>query len=206
MLLEEFFGAVCGSRGGCGVGVPGLSEEWLVRNCAPTLAGLKTGSLFSCPCPRREALVQELRGLNHQLQGKGLRIVPLRLSTGRALVYLYRPRRLQLDMGHALARQLLRERGYDPEDSGRCVVQLMRRLRAGEEFPHEIGLFLGYPPEDVRGFIVHRAQDCKCVGCWKVYGDVEAARQQFSQFEKCTRIYCQQWRRGKDIRQLAVAG
>ena len=101
---------------------------------------------------------------------------------------------------------MLRERGYDPEDSGRCVVQLMRRLRAGEEFPHEIGLFLGYPPEDVRGFIVHRAQDCKCVGCWKVYGDVEAARQQFSQFEKCTRIYCQQWRRGKDIRQLAVAG
>mgnify|MGYP006917983558 CR=1 FL=1 len=26
-----------------------MSEEQVVRNCAPTLAGLKTGNLFACP-------------------------------------------------------------------------------------------------------------------------------------------------------------
>ena len=26
------------------------------------------------------------------------------------------------------------------------------------EFPHEVGLFLSYPPEDVKGFIDHRAR------------------------------------------------
>ena len=43
------------------------------------------------------------------------------------------------------------------------------------EFPHEVGLFLSYPPEDVKGFIDHRANDFKCAGLWKVYGDEEKA-------------------------------
>ena len=30
------------------------------------------------------------------------------------------------------------------------------------EFPHEVGLFLSYPPEDVKGFIDHRANNFKC--------------------------------------------
>ena len=32
------------------------------------------------------------------------------------------------------------------------------------ELPHEVGLFLSYPPEDVKGFIDHRANDFKCAG------------------------------------------
>ena len=32
------------------------------------------------------------------------------------------------------------------------------------ELPHEVRLFLSYPPEDVKGFIDHRANDFKCAG------------------------------------------
>ena len=34
-----------------------MSEELLIKQCAPTLAGIKTGSLFPCPCDDREALL-----------------------------------------------------------------------------------------------------------------------------------------------------
>lgn len=27
-----------------------MSDDYLIRNCAPTLAGIKTASLFACPC------------------------------------------------------------------------------------------------------------------------------------------------------------
>ena len=33
-----------------------MSEELFVSQCAPTLAGVKTGSLFSCPYETREEL------------------------------------------------------------------------------------------------------------------------------------------------------
>ena len=85
-------------------------------------------------------------------------------------------------------------------------MQLIKRMCADEEFPHEIGLFLGYPPEDVRGFIENGAENCKCVGCWKVYGNVEAAKKTFAKYKKCTDVYSRQQANGKSVERLTVAG
>ena len=73
------------------------------------------------------------------------------------------------------------------------------------ELPHEVRLFLSYPPEDVKGFIDHRANDFKCAGLWKVYGDEEKARSLFEKYRKCTEIYCALWQSGLKLEQLAVA-
>lgn len=155
-----------------------MSEDLLVRHCSPTLAGIKTGNLFSCPCTSRADLTKELCRLNKKLVPKGIRVLPLRVCGGRALIYVYRPHALECDLANQRARALLLKYGYTPENPNCCVVHLMRRLCA-EEFPHEIGLFLSYPPEDVLGFIQNRACNHKCVGCWKVYGDEQAAKNIF---------------------------
>ncbi len=70
-----------------------------------------------------------------------------------------------------VAEKLLKELGYKSDNADLCVVRLINRVRSSAEFPHEIGIFLGYPPEDVRGFIENSAKKCKCNGCWKVYGN-----------------------------------
>ena len=67
----------------------------------------------------------------------------------------------------------------------------MKRIKSGNEFPHEIGLFLGYPPEDVDGFINNGAKGAKYVGTWKVYGDESIAKRTFAQYKnvrKCTKM------------------
>ena len=74
-----------------------------------------------------------------------------------------------------------------------------------KEFPHEVGLFLSYPPEDVKGFIDHRANGFKYAGLWKVYGDEEKARSLFAKYKKCTEIYCALWQSCSKLEQLAVA-
>ena len=81
-------------------------------------------------------------------------------------------------------------------------------FKGGEsgEFPHEVGLFLSHPPENVKGFIAHRANDFKYAGLWKVYGDEQAARNIFEKYEMCSKIYSLQWQQGKSIEQLTVAG
>ena len=38
-----------------------MSEEILIRQGAPTLAGIKAGSLFPCPCEDRKALMTDIR-------------------------------------------------------------------------------------------------------------------------------------------------
>lgn len=181
-----------------------MSEGMLVRHCSPTLAGMKTGSLFSCECPSVEELKGDLRRLNRTLGKKGIRVIPLRRSRKRALIYVYRPSQLRRDLASPQIRSLLDEYGYAGRSPEQCLVLLIRKLRQQEEFPHEIGLFLGYPPEDVRGFIENKAACCKCVGCWKVYGDPQAAQQTFCKFRKCTQVYCRQWEQGRPLERLTV--
>lgn len=183
-----------------------MYEELLIKHCSPTLAGMKTGNLFTCSFSCDTDMKQCVRCWNALLTKKGLRVLPLRFQNGRALIYIYRPAQLSKDLQDNIANRLLRERGYTMETSERCVVQLKKRLDECEEFPHEIGLFLGYPPEDVCGFIENKADSCKYVGCWKVYGDVEAAQKTFAKFKKCTDVYCSQFAKGKSIERLAVAG
>ena len=68
-----------------------------------------------------------------------------------------------------------------------------------------MGLFLSHPPENVKGFIAHRANDFKCAGLWKVYGNEEKARSLFAKYKKCTEIYCTLGQSGLKLEQLAVA-
>ena len=181
-----------------------MSEQQFIRSTAPTLAGIKTGSLFPYRYASRGEAISELRGLNRRLAPKGLRLLPLRMTEDFAMLYLYRPGRLGADLQNRDAAVLLREAGYPEGDETGCIRELRRRLAEHDDFPHEIGLFLSYPPEDVRGFMEHRDCGCKCVGCWKVYGDEKAARRKFAQYRRCTDCYLRRNAQGCTLEHLTV--
>lgn len=183
-----------------------MSEALLIRHCSPTLAGLKTGSMFPASFGSEEEMQRDMQDFNRRFRDKGVRIVPLRYSGGKALLYLYRPGRLKRDLQHETARALLERYGYAPMLPGRCVSCLRQKMQSSDAFPHEVGLFLGYPPEDVRGFIEQGAANYKCVGCWKVYGDEQQARKTFAKYKKCTDAYCRQYAAGQSVEWLIVAG
>ena len=180
-----------------------MSNEMLIRCCAPTMASLKTGNMFSCPFAGKKEMIAELRRLNQILGPKGLRVLPLRWNEDRALVYLYRPKMLEKDLQSDLVAQLLAECGYTCGNPNSCIARLIARLRSERDFPHEVGLFLGYPPEDVDGFM-HRKHACKLSGIWKVYGDAESAARQFARCKRCTEVYLQRYRQGYSLEKLTV--
>lgn len=51
-----------------------------------------------------------------------------------------------------------------------------------ESFPHELGLLLGYPVEDVVGFVENCGQNYLYSGYWKVYGNVQEAKETFARY------------------------
>ena len=176
-----------------------MSDAFLVEHCAPTFAGLKTGNLFRISYADIEAFREELRELNGILKKKGLRAVPVRMTTEFALVYLYRPDFLKRDLGSEEATRLLKSLGYEPQSVNRSVAFLARMMREKEAFPHEVGLFLGYPPEDVLGFMKSSREGVKCVGCWKVYGDEARARAAFWRFQRCREVVEENVQRGRKL-------
>ena len=180
-------------------------EEAVIAHCAPTLAGHKCGSLFSWRKTGGQDLAQELSSVNRLLQPKGVRVRLLKCCPAGALVYVYRPAMLHKRLERTDIADFLHGQGYASLKLSDALATLARHIHCGEEFPHEVGLFLSYPPEDVQGFIDHRAEDFKCAGLWKVYGDEQRAQLLFDRFRRCTQRYCALWQTGYRLEQLAVA-
>ena len=65
-----------------------------------------------------------------------------------------------------------------------CIRHLQARFTGNDCFPHEVGLFLGYPLDDVTGFIEQKGKNYKCCGIWKVYGDPQQTQDIFPQTEE----------------------
>ncbi|MGI6254688.1 MAG: DUF3793 family protein [Acutalibacter sp.] len=181
----------------------GALERSLIEHGAPTLAGLKTASLFCVPAQGDwQAQVDQW---DRFLRGKGLTLRMLRRQGERVLLYLYRPAQLQRDLHRPGVLGFLTQYGYRASSVEEVVERLRQRLEESTGFPHEVGLFLGYPLEDVVGFIRHGGKNCKCSGCWKVYSNELEARKRFAKLDKCRRIYAKLYSQGRTVRQMTVA-
>lgn len=184
-------------------------EKELIRHCSPTLASLKTGSLFSIKFSNRNELNAALREWNTRLSDKGVAMIALRETLNRALIYVFRIKKLQSELGCPRVEKFLRKNGYNGASVGTALSTLKEHLSGSDSnkkyFPHEIGVFLGYPLDDVIGFIENNGQNCKCAGCWKVYRNECEAAKTFARFKKCETVYRRLWEQGKSVRQLTVA-
>ena len=83
-----------------------MSEDQIVRNCAPTLAGIKTGSLFNVSISKGSDFRHDIALFNKSMRNKGIRIIPLKVSEKYALIYLYRPAAVSLTLSEDLIRLL----------------------------------------------------------------------------------------------------
>lgn len=181
-----------------------MSEELVIEQCSPTMAGIKTGSLFSCFFEKKTELLESMRRFNNKLVPHGLRLIPVKITENRALIYMYRPDKLRNDFNDEIASSILSERMYPIENPEKCVTELIKRLKCEQGFPHEIGLFLGYPAYDVQSFIRLGAKGAKCVGTWKAYENVDAAKRKFALYKKCTRLYKEAYRKHNSFDKLLV--
>ena len=181
-----------------------MPDNIIVENCSPTLAGIKTGNIFTIDRSLISDIKKELCELNQCFTDKGLRAIPLKITEKNVLLYLYRPDRLKADLSSKEAREILLEKGYSCDSIEGDIVHLIHHIHNDGSFPHEIGLFLGYPPVDVKGFMEDTRKGVKCVGYWKVYGDKEKAEKTFLSYKKCTEIYKKYLSGGRCLSQMVV--
>ena len=179
----------------------------LATLCAPTLAGLKPASLFRYqPAPGQDAA--DMAAAWHAAlapRGVTVRVLKQCPRTGAVLVYVYRPARVARLLAAPRTLDFLAGEGYTPGTADELLDQLAERLCCEGDFPHEIGVFLGYPLSDVVGFIENSGRNFTCCGCWKSYGDPDAAQKHFDQLSKCTAVYLRLFHSGTPILRLAVA-
>lgn len=170
-------------------------DRMLAQYCAPTLLGVKPANLFSAAEPA-EGIA---RDYSERLAERQMRIKVLAERGHRSLVFVYRPKGLQENLRREENSEFLRSCGYcERADSEAMIARLQERLNR-PSFPHEIGIFLGYPAEDVRGFINNRGRNFRCCGDWKVYGDPHEALETFRRYRRCRELLLAEVGRGNPL-------
>ncbi len=172
----------------------------VIFQCAPFLKGLKISAGImvdkSLYC-----------GLDSVLRETGITYKKLMEAEGKALVLLYREKELGEYLSRVGIRSFLHHYGYEKmgfmEKLDRLSVRAAGYAKKQMGFPHEIGIFLGYPIEDVRGFIKNEGKNCLLSGYWKVYSDPVRAEIIFHRFDEARDCAVNEFLTGMNLARIA---
>lgn len=177
-----------------------LFESIIGNHCSPVLMGLKPSNLVSFSKEKFPNLSKYAEIYTEKLKEEGIRMELICSCKKHDLLFVYRPDMLEQYPSDQEVRQILEKDGY-PKNGNleEMISHLKERYVQQQGVPHEIGIFLGYPLEDVKGFQECNGNNCKMCGYWKVYGDVEAAKLQFEKFDQCKKFIKGQLCAGRTI-------
>ena len=86
----------------------------------------------------------------------------------------------------------------------RLSDRIMMYCGGNIEFPHEIGAFLEYPVEDVRGFLENNGENFIYSGYWKVYHNASRTIKLFQFYDLVREHALREVMNGKSIKEIAV--
>ncbi|MBU5451273.1 DUF3793 family protein [Acetivibrio sp. MSJd-27] len=182
-----------------------MIEHIIAYHCGPALAGIKPANIVSCHKEKIPDLHREIERLNSQLNGKDIYLEILCECGKRALVMVYKSKILSAHLRDNEMKKLLKSFGYPENSSLKIQLEQLKKRLKRENFPHEIGVFLGYPIHDIRGFIDHKDEGCLLTGEWKVYQNPEKAKALFRRYHMCRRAIVKRLAEGKTLAQVFCA-
>jgi hypothetical protein len=159
-------------------------EAMIACFAAPLIRGLRCGTLLNL-CRNGEDMRHAWRSQKNNLSRRfGVEFAEMSFTDRSVLLLIYRTDLLALYLSADGAAGFLENMGYDcgSDFPNGCLGTLKERFSAG--MPHEIGVFLGYPLDDVKGFIENGGRGSKTTGYWKVYGDENYAKRKFDEYRK----------------------
>lgn len=173
----------------------------LALNCGPILKGSKAACIINVN-------PEEFPIIINMLADTGLYYRLIKPCGKHFKLYLYRENKLYNYMSRMDTAGFLKEYGYCGASVEEMLDRLSRRIilyGAGEiKFPHELGIFLGYPVADVKGFIENEGKNYIYSGYWKVYENAAEAIRIFRQYDLEREIAVREVISGYTIREVAV--
>lgn len=155
-------------------------ETQLALQCAPLIAGLKMSNLLIIESDN----LYEVRQI---LKDSCISCFALSKTEQRSMILLYNERKLEAYLSEKYVKKFLKECGYQEASLSEILpafqLRYQKYVSGKEEFPHEMGVLLGYPIEDVEGFIKNEGENFLYTGYWKVYADLSVKIQLFRKFE-----------------------
>ena len=177
------------------------TEYALGRNCGITYAGIKPASMVSISGSGRQTAKQ----ITDNFIKKGFSAEELKRTDDKSVLLVYGEVALKEVLFSKENKEFLKGYGYNYSTVSEAVETLKSRMK-NKDFPHEIGVFLGYALDDVKGFIESPCKGVKVLGYWKVYSDEKSAIEKFSRYKKCSDCITRRMECGESLSEIFKVG
>ena len=169
-----------------------LLEQFLTLHTSPAICGIKASNLI---CIKdSDSITKEIEELNKKYPK--IRFYILKRQNGKVLILVFRLSCLKKELSSKDNKCFLEELGYDTSSMEAMFKTLKSRMK-NDDFPHEVGVFLGYDLSDIKSFI--NGMECKYVGYWKVYSNVEEKIKLFNRYNRCKEVVQKMVNRGYSL-------
>lgn len=155
----------------------------IMCSAAPTLAREKASSLINFTNNNRNLKNTWIKYKENIKEMIDIEFFELKNGEKNSVVLFYNREGLEKVLREKRNIEFLKRFGYSEKVSiDESILYLKKRFV--NACPHEVGIFLGYPVEDVAFFINCTDKPCKMMGYWKVYHNVEEAKDIFKRYDK----------------------
>lgn len=171
----------------------------IALQCSLVLSGIKPSNLliYSNHC---EGCISE------ELKNTGAEHMKLYTGKNDSVSIIFNREKLEKSLLDEENREFIKQYGYEDFSVNSVIEKLAGRYtefkEGGAEFPHEMGIVLGYPLEDVSGFIENNGKNYLYSGYWKVYKNAEEKIQLFKIYKDIKKYFVEQIENGRQIHQI----
>ena len=157
----------------------------IVRCTAATIAGRKPATLMNISNDNGGLLDAWDRNRADIFSRSEIDYYELKRTDKNAIVLFFNQNLLDELLKNEPVKKFLSEYGYE-SNSIEHALSMLRRRYATVGCPPEIGVFLGIPLKDVKGFMgLNSLQHTKC-GMWRIYGDPAVSEKRMNEY-RCAR-------------------
>lgn len=162
-------------------------EKFLVYNLSIVIEGSKPSATITLKKDYDNTYGKWMEHGRKFIDNIGLNYIVLREDLNSAILLIYNAEILKSYLFTEKSYQFLTGIGYSLDKDLENYLSKLKERYALYHCPHELGIFLGYPLNDVEDFMKCTSKQCLMCGYWKVYNDVDLAVKVFEKYDTIKR-------------------
>ena len=158
-------------------------EKFLLYNASLVISQVKPSATITLKKGSDSIYEKWIKYGEDFLKAIDIEYINLRECENALIILIYDAQELSNYIFKKESKSFLTKLGYSDENDLNDYLKMLKRRYEEFNCPHELGIFLGYPIDDVKDFMNCSNKKCLACGYWRVYNDYNAAKEIFNTYD-----------------------
>ena len=159
-------------------------EKFLIYNASLVISGVKPSATITIKKDKENLYDKWIKYGIDFLESIDIQYINLRECSNALIILIYNKDQLSKYVFRKDNKKFLMQLGYFNKNEINNYLYMLKSRYKEFNCPHELGIFLGFPLNDVMDFMNCKNKKCLSCGYWLVYNNLQEAKETFSMYDK----------------------